>query len=84
MKPIMKCKPTRLEKRFNTAINAQKVLTGEELEKWQEDARKETPKKVWFDTKSIYYGHIANRYKDLKERRNWRKKHPEYMKEEAK
>ena len=64
------------EMRFTKAVASQKVLTAEELKVWSDKVNKTTIKKIWADRNSIYYGHKANKHKDLGSRKNWRLKHP--------
>jgi hypothetical protein len=71
-------KASRNEIRFSKAVKSQKVLTLEELKQWSETINKFSPKKFWLDCQSLYYGHSENRFKDLKNRKNWKSKHPQY------
>lgn len=76
MKHIKKCKPSRLEIRFNNVLRNLKRYTEDDWKKYGETAEKKGKEKIQAEWKGIYYGHPENRFKDLKYRKNWRKKHP--------
>jgi len=71
-------KASRNEIRFTKAVQSQPVLTPEELKQWSDTINKFSPKKFWIDCQSLYYGHKENRFNDLKNRKNWREKHPQH------
>ncbi len=76
MKHIKKCKASKNEIRFGKALRHLKRWTSEDWERFSVKSDVKGREKIHADGRSIFYGHEANRRKDLKVRKNWRLKHP--------